>query len=146
HHMHSRLALVDVATNAVTWLPFEGMIRRAEPSPDGRSLLLETMERPFSYIVRCDRFPVRVERCDLATHARAELARLPLAEEVPIAFDAVRAGPRAFQWRSDRPGTLRFVQALDGGDPEAKVEMRDAIFELEGVEPRKVFEVATRVH
>ena len=38
-----------------------GIIRRAEPAPGGAHLLVETLHRPFSYLVPHDRFPARVK-------------------------------------------------------------------------------------
>ena len=36
-------------------------------------------------------------------------------------------GKRNFRWRSDKPSTLSFSIALDGGDPLKKVEYRDSV-------------------
>jgi hypothetical protein len=48
-----------------------------------------------------------------------------LAEEVPI--DGVVKGPRDFWWRSNRPATLTWAEALDDGDPNKKVPHRDRV-------------------
>lgn len=105
-----------------------GMIARAEPSPDGQYILVETLHRPFSYLVPASRFPHRVEVWDLAGNVVHQAADLPLAEEVPIAFDAVPAGPRSFSWRADAPATLCWLEAQDGGDPKTSAEVRDQVF------------------
>ena len=73
----------------------EGIIRKAEPSPDGKYILVVTNHRPFSYLVPMDRFPERVEIWDLDGNVVREIVDLPLAEEVPIDFDATRTGPRS---------------------------------------------------
>ena len=39
-----------------------------------------------------------------------ELAALPLAEEIPIAFDSCRKGPRGFEWRSDKPAEVSWTE------------------------------------
>ncbi len=31
-----------------------------------------------------------------------DLANLPLAEDIPIAFNSCRQGPRGIEWRADR--------------------------------------------
>ncbi|MBT3606521.1 MAG: S9 family peptidase, partial [Candidatus Latescibacteria bacterium] len=106
------------------------LICRSEPSPDGQFLLVETMHRPFSYLVPSYRFPVRVEIWDRSGNVVHELFDLPLAESVPIAFDAVPDGPRGFGWRADVLATVTWVTAQDGGDPSVDVEVRDKMFAL----------------
>lgn len=32
-----------------------------------------------------------------------EIAALPLAEDIPVAFDSCRRGPRGIEWRDDKP-------------------------------------------
>ena len=58
------------------------------------------------------------------------LHEVPLIEDLPKGFMAVRTGPRNFSWRSDRPSDLIFVEALDGGNPEKDIKYRDEIFEI----------------
>jgi dipeptidyl aminopeptidase/acylaminoacyl peptidase len=107
-----------------------GLFRRAEPSPSGEYLLVETVHRPFSYLVPVDRFPVRVEVWDAAGRVVRAIADLSLAEEVPTVRGAVRPGPRAFGWRADAPATLCWTEAQDGGDPRAPAEVRDRVYAL----------------
>jgi dipeptidyl aminopeptidase/acylaminoacyl peptidase len=107
-----------------------GMLRRVEPAPGGDYLLCEVLHRPFSYLVPASRFPYRVEVWDRAGKRLKVIADLPLAEEVPIAFDAVPTGPRAFGWRADTPATLHWTEAADGGDPKAEATVRDRVFLL----------------
>jgi dipeptidyl aminopeptidase/acylaminoacyl peptidase len=107
-----------------------GIIRRAKPSPNGKYILVETVHRPFSYLVPAYRFPYRVEVWDLDGNLVKQIADLPLAEEIPIAFGAVPTGPRSFGWRSDAPATLYWVEAQDGGDPKADAEIRDKVYTL----------------
>ena len=56
---------------------------------------------------------------------------MPLIEDLPQGFMAVRTGKRNFEWRKDLPSSLVYTVALDGGDPENKVEFRDEIFQLD---------------
>ncbi len=107
-----------------------GIIRRIKPSPNGKYILVETVHKPFSYLVPAYRFPYRVEVWDLDRNVVKQIADLPLAEEIPIAFGAVPTGPRSFGWRSDVPATLYWVEAQDGGDPKAEVEIRDKVYTL----------------
>jgi len=107
-----------------------GLIRRAEPSPDGKYILVETIHRPFSYLVPVYRFPRRVEVWDSDGNVIKQIADLPMAEEVPIGFGAVPTGPRSFDWRDDMPATLYWAEAQDGGDPKKEAEIRDRVFTL----------------
>jgi dipeptidyl aminopeptidase/acylaminoacyl peptidase len=107
-----------------------GIIRRVQPSPDGRYILVETVHKPFSYLVPASRFPYRVEVWDLDGNLVKQIADLPLAEEIPIAFGAVPTGPRSFGWRSDVPAMLYWVEAQDGGDPKAEAQIRDKVYTL----------------
>ncbi len=106
------------------------LIGRAEPSPDGKYLVVETVHRPFSYIVPVYRFPALVEIWDLAGKVVKQIADLPLAEEIPIGRGAVPTGPRSIDWRSDAPATLYWTEAQDDGNPRKKAEIRDHIYTL----------------
>ena len=130
YFMAVQIVCVDLE-GGVTELGEPGLFRRAEPSPDGTALLVERLIRPFSYVFPATRFPQITEVWDAADRPLRRLADLPLAEDVPIAFDAVRAGPRAFGWRDDRPATLYWVEAADGGDPAVETELRDRLLALD---------------
>jgi dipeptidyl aminopeptidase/acylaminoacyl peptidase len=107
-----------------------GCICHAEPSPDGRYLLVEIIHQPFSYLVPFYRFPERVEVWDAEGLLVRELVDLPLADDVPTAFDGVPKGPRSFGWRADRAATVYWVEAQDGGDPTNEAEIRDCLYTL----------------
>jgi dipeptidyl aminopeptidase/acylaminoacyl peptidase len=108
-----------------------GLICRAEPSPDGCYVLVESIHKPFSYLVPFYRFPTRVEIWNANGQVVCTLADLPLSEAVPIAFDAVPAGPRAYGWRADAGATVTWVTAQDGGDPAVDVPIRDIVYALD---------------
>ena len=40
-----------------------------------------------------------------------ELANLPLAEDIPIAFNSCRQGPRGIEWRADRDAEICWMEA-----------------------------------
>lgn len=96
-------------------------------SPDGKYLLVTTIHKPFSYIVPLNRFPSTSIVYDLAGKEIKLVNEVPLSEVMPKGFMAVRKGKRNMNWRNDLPSTLYFVEALDEGNPENKVDYRDAV-------------------
>jgi dipeptidyl aminopeptidase/acylaminoacyl peptidase len=97
-------------------------------SPDGRYALVETLQKPFSYIVPLSRFPQRAVVYDLAGREIKVVNEVPLNEIMPKGFSSVRKGRRDMGWRADKPSTLFYAEALDGGDQAAKAEFRDEVF------------------
>lgn len=100
-------------------------------SPDGNYVLIETIAKPFSYLVPYYRFPFKTTVYDQQGNAVTTVNEVPLIEDLPKGFMAVRTGKRNFKWRNDKPSTLVFAKALDGGDPENEVPYRDEVFEME---------------
>lgn len=115
-----------------TMTPFykPAIVRSASYSPDGKYLLLQSIERPYSYLVPIQSFPYHTVVLDAEGNLVKELFKAPLADKVPIAFDAVAPGARGFQWRRDVPATLVWADALDEGNPNKEVAFRDAIYTL----------------
>ncbi|RTY91189.1 S9 family peptidase [Flavobacterium sp. RSP46] len=97
-------------------------------SPDGNYLMLTTIQKPFSYIVPLSRFPSKSVIYDKAGNEVKVVNEVPLTEIIPKGFMAVRKGKRNMSWRTDKPATLTYAEALDGGDPANKVEFRDEVF------------------
>lgn len=98
-------------------------------SPDGNYLMLVTIQKPFSYIVPLNRFPFKTVICDNNGKEIKVVNETPLTEIMPKGFMAVRKGKRDMDWRTDKPATLVYAEALDGGDPANKVEFRDEVFQ-----------------
>ncbi|MFD2967463.1 S9 family peptidase [Sphingobacterium bambusae] len=98
-------------------------------SPDGKYLLLTTVKRPFSYVVPYYNFPQQTIVFDVETKQTVKTVNeTPLVEVLPKGFSSTRTGKRSLNWRSDKPSSLVYVEALDGGDAAKKVEYRDEIF------------------
>lgn len=100
-------------------------------SPDGEYILVNTVSRPFSYLVPYNRFPSKATVYSKTGRKIKVVNDVPLIEDLPQGFMAVKTGKRNFRWRSDKPATLYYVMALDGGNPETNVEYRDEVFELD---------------
>ena len=99
-------------------------------SPDGKFILISIIQKPFSYLVPYYKFPMKYAIYSSKGKELTVLHEVPLIEDLPKGFMAVRTGPRNFSWRSDRPSDLIFVEALDGGNPEKDIKYRDEIFEI----------------
>jgi dipeptidyl aminopeptidase/acylaminoacyl peptidase len=126
HYFTSQLTMVPLEGDPKPVGP-AGIHAGVSPSPDGKYLLVQTIHRPYSYLVPEGRFPTRIEVWDRDGKVVHTLADRPLQEGVPIAFDSTIVGPRAVQWRADAPATLAWVEALDGGDPAKDVPRRDVL-------------------
>ncbi len=111
----------------LTPLPVRGLLAAVLPSPDGRHLLVETLVRPFSYLVPSSRFPAEFDVVDRLGAREHHVASLPLHEGT--VSSAVRPGPRALAWRADAPATLSWVRDLGrGATTAAKKIARDGWF------------------
>lgn len=97
-------------------------------SPDGKYLLASTIKRPFSYVVPLNSFPQESVVYTAAGERVKLVNEVPLIEVMPKGFSSVRKGKRSLQWRTDKAATLAFVEALDEGDANKKVEFRDELF------------------
>jgi dipeptidyl aminopeptidase/acylaminoacyl peptidase len=128
HYATSQLAYIDVAVGKATSVGRPGIFEMADPSPDGHFLLVARIHHPYSYLVPLELFPHDVEVWDHNGRSVYTLAKLPLAETVPIG--GVPTGPRDYQWQPAAPATLVWVEALDGGDPRAKADTRDHVMSL----------------
>ncbi|MEE9465751.1 MAG: S9 family peptidase, partial [Candidatus Neomarinimicrobiota bacterium] len=129
HYLTAQLAKVTLK-GKITHLGSPGIIWNYTPSPDGMYLLVETIHRPFSYLVPVYRFPKRVEIWDLKGDIIHTVADLPLHEEIPITFGSVPSGPRNLEWRADANATLAWTEALDGGDAGVEADVRDQVYLL----------------
>ncbi|MEG1679679.1 MAG: S9 family peptidase, partial [Stenotrophomonas sp.] len=63
-------------------------------SPDGKYLLSQRVQRPFSYAVPVSRFPRHIEVLDAQGKLVHTVARLPLVDGLPTGNDAVPTGVR----------------------------------------------------
>jgi dipeptidyl aminopeptidase/acylaminoacyl peptidase len=120
----------------------------ASPSPDGKYVLVSERHHPYTYLLPFEFYPERVSVLDLKNNASSkQLADKPLQDNIPNIHDAVPAGPREYNWRSDAPATVVWVEAGDGGDPRKEVAIRDTVFLLDAPfdgTPRKLLELPVR--
>lgn len=85
-------------------------------SPDGKYLTAETVEGSLELWDASEGTVLRVLR-DRNVVVRS-------------GSDVVPTGPRSFEWRGDKPSTLVWVEAQDGGNPAQAAPVRDRLFQL----------------
>ena len=121
----SQLALVDAGSGAITRVGKPAVLTEIDAAPDDQHILVTSIKKPYSYEVTYGRFAHDVEVWDRAGNVTKALAKLPIADHVPIA--GVPTGPRDFSWRPTEPATLVWAEALDKGDWNVKVPARDKV-------------------
>jgi len=126
---YARAQPAKVALNGdTTPLSSAGIYLDLSVSPDGRHVLAERVQRPYSYLVPADDFPRRIEVLSSDDgKLQHTVADLPLVEGLPTGNDAVPTGARSVSWRADAPATLVWAEAQDGGDPARDSKVRDAV-------------------
>jgi len=121
----SQLALVDAATGALTRIGAPGVLMDVDVAPDADHILVSKIVKPYSYVTTVGHFAHDVEIWNRAGKVTSVIAKLPVADRVPIA--GVPTGPRDFAWRPTEPATLLWAEALDGGDWNVNVPARDKV-------------------
>ena len=140
------LVVVDPDAGRMNALGAPAVYASADFSPDGEFLLVQRLVGPWSHAVPWWRFAGELEVWDKQGKRVATVASLPLADEVPT--HGVRVGPRGVSWRPTAPHVLYWVEALDGGNPIAKVPHRDRLMRLAAPfdsEPEEVFKAEHRI-
>ena len=99
-------------------------------SPDDKYLLVKRIKPPFSHTVKYRDFAQSVEMFHSSGEKLATLAELESGEFRPSGSDSVRKGPRLIHWRSDKPNTLAYVEAIDEGDSNKKAQYRDQLGQI----------------
>ncbi len=125
----SEVYKVDLNGSSSKWMD-AGMHRGMSFSPDGNYVLMTTVKRPFSYLVPYYRFALQTAIYDNNGKQVKMLLDRSVDEVRPKGFMATTDQPRGFNWRGDKPSTIVWSLALDGGDPAKEMEYRDEVFEL----------------
>ncbi|MEZ4995714.1 MAG: prolyl oligopeptidase family serine peptidase [Saprospiraceae bacterium] len=150
-HNFEQLALSDLYKvslegGAEKWME-TAMYASVSFSPDGEYVLINTVEKPFSYLVPYYRFPSRTVVYTKDAQPVETVLELPLIEDLPQGFMATREGRRDIDWRDDHPAALIYCEALDAGDPENEVAYRDEVFQLDAPfngRPKSLFKTINR--
>jgi dipeptidyl aminopeptidase/acylaminoacyl peptidase len=127
YYAASQVVLVGL-DGRITPVGKPGVMESASASPDGRYALLDERHHPYSYLLPFAMFPERISAIELKSGNTKQLADKPLEDTIPNIHDAVTAGPRNFEWRSDVGSSVFWVEAADGGDPRVEAPLRDRLF------------------
>jgi dipeptidyl aminopeptidase/acylaminoacyl peptidase len=146
YYATSQIALVRLDGGSVL-MGKAGVFVESTPSPDGKWGLLFERHHPYTYLLPYYAFPERVSAVNLKTGTAKQFVDKPLEDNIPNIHDAVAPGPRDYEWRSDAPATVFWVEAGDGGDPRNEAPVRDTLFLLDAPfdrAPRKLAELPVR--
>ncbi len=125
----SEIHKVNIDGSSKKWLP-KAMYRSISFSPDGKYVMITSINKPFSYLVPYYRFPSETNIYDQKANLIQNIVKVPLIEDLPKGFMSTRKGRREISWRLDKPSSIIYIKALDQGDQEIKVDYRDEVFEL----------------
>ena len=144
---YSEIYKISLNGTKEKWLG-PGMYSNISFSPDGNYVMVNTVEKPFSYLVTYRRFPSKTVIYTKNAKKVETVLEVPLIEDLPKGFMATRTGRRNLTWRNDKPATLVYVEALDGGNPQTKVEFRDEVFQMEAPfngTPKSILKTINRI-
>jgi len=128
YYSTSTVLRIDVEGNRFPFLA-PAIYSGLEYSPDGQYILVETIQKPFSYRVPYYRFAQMTAIHSHTGEFLYEFYNRPAIEDVSPSFDACETGRRQISWRNDQPHTLYWVEAADGGDPNREAEIRDIVYQ-----------------
>ena len=126
----SEIHLINLKGESSLWRP-SAMYSSISVSPNGEYVMVNEIQKPFSYLVTYNRFPYKSVVYDRKGQLIKVIEQIPLVEDLPQGFMAVRKGKRSIAWRADMPATLSYAVALDEGDPEKEQSHRDEFFTMD---------------
>lgn len=128
HYATALLAFVDATSGQVRPLGAPGVFASVEASPSGNLVLVQRLQKPFSYLVPDRLFARSVEVWDGEGRMVREVHKIGLGEGIPIG--GVHDGPRGHHWMDGEDDMLAYTEALDGGNPHAEADQRDRFMAL----------------
>ncbi len=142
----SQITKLNIVTTKKEKLNVPAIYDVVKPSPDNKFLLIEKIEKPYSFLVPHFRFPRSFLIWDSKGREIKVLYKRPLQDQIPIG--GTYQGPRRCQWQPLKDASLVWVEALDMGDPKKEVEHRDMVVRLDFPfrdEPEVLFKVENRL-
>jgi dipeptidyl aminopeptidase/acylaminoacyl peptidase len=142
--MTAELSRIEAASGRVKVIHPAGLYESVNVVGDGRHLLVERLARPFSYVVPYEDFGNEVTVIDREGAVVKTLERVALKENVPV--QGVIKGPRRYTSSVLADASIYWLEALDGGDPRARVPHRDRLLKLAAPYSGAPVEVAKFAH
>ena len=99
-------------------------------SPDKKYILIERIDKPFSYLVPSGGFNATIYITDMNGKPVKEIAKIPSSELAPSGYDNVLNAPRGHQWLDNQASTITWIEPLDSGLIKKNVEFHDAVYTL----------------
>jgi len=125
YYVTGQLAKIDVETKEIQHVGEPAMFRSFDASPGGDHVVVQTMERPFSYIVPVYMFGWTEEIWDLNGNMLAELRISEDRLGVPDAEEIEDYGRRNIKWRPDGDGLSLLLKSNAGEDEEEDSDSDD---------------------
>ena len=145
YYFTSQLLLINTGNGNIGNIGNPAIYEDIDISPDNKYILIEKIEKPYSYQVPYYYFPKTYEIIDLKGVPIKTLFQRPLQDQIPIGGTYI--GPRRFHWQPLKDATLIWAEALDEGNPKNKVDFRDKILKLSAPfqeKPEQIFKTKHR--
>ncbi len=106
---HSEIFKVNLDGTKAKWMDSD-MYNEISFSPDGNYVMVSNLgQNPFLIWLPYRRFPSLHSIYDKEGKLVEIVSEVPLIEDLPKGFMAVREGRRELSWRNDKPATLIYV-------------------------------------
>lgn len=133
--LSSQMAIYNIDKKVKKLVGKPGLFLTAEVSPSKRKILVDQIQRPYSYTVPFYYFATEAQVWDLNGRPIYSFSKVGPFENLPIS--GVPMGPREIGWIKNEKESLFYVEALDKGDWEVSAPYRDEIIKLEWKEVEK---------
>lgn len=141
--------LVKNSNGVETKIGAPAIYSSVKASPDHNYLLVERIDKPFSYLVTAYGFNSTMMITDMHGTLVKTMAKLPSSELEPRGNDNVLNAPRGYDWLDNAPATLRWIEPLDSGLIKKKMDFHDAAYILAAPftgSPRELVKTAERMY
>lgn len=127
YYATSVLGIIRIDDGGISYLGENAVYTQATFSPDGNYILIQSIERPYSYVVPYRFFPSVTEIRDENGSTIKVLAKTQLVEYEYSSLNSAFPGPRSYRWRPDLTASVCWIEPLDGGNGSVDVPFRDKV-------------------
>lgn len=120
YHATGQLARINVGNKKIRGIGDPAMIRDIDVAPDGEYAIVETMQKPFSYVVPVYSFGSVEEIWGLDDNVMAELSKSELDTGIPDFEEDEDYGRSNVKWRPDGNGLSMITQPVEDEDDKDK--------------------------